>query len=108
MNVETTRMAPADLTVKQVGSYVVAEEAGGQIAGGLSDVHQCAADRDVTPSEMQARAAYPGLNPCPMGFARTDGHTHLWLGGQTQVVSHAAGRLYVTAPVPTEHPGATS
>ncbi len=107
MHVETTRVAPADLTAKHLGAYVVAEEAGGQIAGGLSDVAQCAADLDVTPSELQARAAYPALNPCPMGFARTDGHTHLWLGGQTQVISHSAGRIYVPATVPTARPGGT-
>lgn len=105
----TARLAPAALTSAHIGSDVVAEESAGQIAGVLSDVHQCAPDLDVTPSEIQARAAYPGLNPCPMGFARTDGHTHLWLGGQLQVISHDRGRVYVTAPVvPTEHPGATS
>ena len=116
--VATTRVAPADLTARHLGAYVVAEESGGQIAGVLSDVQHCAPALDLT-----ALAADVGIQLLPyqrVYFAhrldakpcttpqRGDAHTHLWLGGQTQVVSHRAGRVYVTAVVvPTDHPGGT-
>ena len=106
----TTRMVPAALTATHLGSYVVAEESAGQIAGGLSDVQQCPPrpDWDVLAGQQAIVVPVDGDEGCPLLRLRTDGHTHLWLGGQLQVISHDRGRVYVTAPVvPTDRPGGT-
>lgn len=110
----SARLAPAALTAAHIGSGVVAEESAGQIAGVLSDVQQCAAGAKAVghfhPLIHQVLTDLAVVTTlCPLTKPRPDAHTHLWLGGQTQVVSHAAGRIYITASaVPTDRPGGTS
>lgn len=111
----SARLAPAALTAAHIGSDVVAEESGGQIAGVLSDVQQCKAGAPALghypPMAQEVIASAIAFPPvlCPLTKPRPDAHTHLWLGGQMQVISHAAGRIYLTAPaVPTDRPGGTS
>lgn len=100
---------PSALTAEHLGVHVEGTESGGLIDGGLSDFQHCVPSTPPPPTADQVViaefldvpvAALLAPEPaCPLARPRTDAHTHLWLGGQHQVLSEAHGRIEVATPI---------
>lgn len=95
---------PSALTAEHLGVHVEGTEAGGLIDGGLSDFLHCtvtAPEPVVSPRKAGKTSALAllAVTECPLHKPRTDAHTHLWLGGQHQVLSEARGRVAVATPI---------
>lgn len=100
---------PSALTTEHLGVHVEGTEAGGLIDGGLSDFQHCVPSTPPSPAaavvvlaeflDVPVAALLAPEPACPLARPRTDAHTHLWLGGQHQVLSEVGGRVAVATPI---------
>lgn len=91
---------PSALTTEHLGVHVEGTESGGLIDGGLSDFLHCTEEvPEPVAFSVLGIVALVVVTECPLLKPRADAHTHLWLGGQHQVLSEAHGRVAVATPI---------